>query len=131
MIPGSSRHPNPSAREVRPMPTLPRSKAALAAAFGLALALGARPAVAQTSVGGVVYAQWMYTLGERHPGEQTPTSPTSTTSTSPAPTSTSTARSPAASRAASPADIYRVADGSLAYRLKYAHVTVDAARAAR
>jgi len=64
MVLCSTGRSNPSSREVRPMPTVRRSHAAVltAAVLGVALVLGARPAAAQTSVGGVVYAQWMYTL---------------------------------------------------------------------
>ena len=63
MLPCSDSRSTPSTREVRPMPIVPRSNAVLAAVvLGAALMLAARPAAAQTSVSGVVYAQWMYTL---------------------------------------------------------------------
>jgi hypothetical protein len=113
----------PSTRETRPMPTARRSTAAaLTAVLGVALALSARPAVAQTSVGGVVYAQWMYTLSkDTLPADSNITHINNFDVTRAYINVNGSFAGGVKGRVTG--DIYRVADGSLAYRLKYAYVS--------
>jgi len=112
-----------SEKGVRPMRTVHRSTtlAAVLAVAG-ALALGARPAAAQTSVSGVVYAQWMYTLSnDTLKADSNITHINNFDITRAYINFNGSFAGGVKGRVTG--DIYRVADGSLAYRLKYAYVS--------
>jgi hypothetical protein len=105
------------------MSTMHRSRVVLGAAvLGVALVLGARPAAAQTSVSGVVYAQWMYTMWKDTLHADSNITHINNFDISRAYINVNGSFAGGVKGRVT-ADIYRVADGSLAYRLKYAHVT--------
>ena len=123
MLPCSDSRSTPSTREVRPMPIVQRSNAVLAAAvLGAALMLAARPAAAQTSVSGVVYAQWMYTLASDSLKADSNITHINNFDITRAYINFNGSFA-GGIKGRVTGDIYRVADGSLAYRLKYAHLT--------
>lgn len=117
MVLCSNGRSKPSARKLRPMPNVLRSTATAvsAAAFVGALALGARPAEAQTSVGGVVYAGWNYQLSDtaNHVNNFDVTRAYVNV----------TGNFAGGVKGRVTSDVYRVADGSLALRLKYAFLS--------
>jgi hypothetical protein len=106
------------------MPTVRRSiSAALTAVLlGAACLLGARPAIAQTSVGGVVYAQWLYTMANDTLRADSNITHINNFDVTRAYINVNGSFAGGVKGRVT-ADIYRVADGSLAYRLKYAHLT--------
>jgi len=108
---------------VRPMRTVHRSTtlAAVLVVAG-ALALGARPAAAQTSVSGVVYAQWMYTLSNDTLKADSNITHINNFDITRAYFNVNGSFAGGV-KGRLTGDVYRVADGSLAYRLKYAYVS--------
>jgi hypothetical protein len=124
MVLCSGRRSTPSTRETRPMPTVRRSTAAAitAVVFGAALTLGTSPAVAQTSVGGVVYAQWMYTLANDTLARDSNITHINNFDIARAYINVNGSFAGGVKGRVT-GDIYRVSDGSLAYRLKYAYVS--------
>ena len=114
---------NLSGKGVRSMRTGHRGTtfAAAVLAAGL-LTVGARPAAAQTSVSGVVYAQWMYTLSnDTLKADSNITHFNNFDVTRAYINFTGSFAGGVKGRVT--ADVYRVTDGSLAYRLKYAYLT--------
>lgn len=108
---------SPSEKGVRPMRTVQRSTTLALAAFlaAGALVLSAGPAAAQTSVGGVGYAQFNYQASDtaNHVNAFDVTRAYINV----------TGRFAGGVGTRVTSDIYRNTDGSLAYRLKYAYVT--------
>jgi hypothetical protein len=106
------------------MRTVHRSTTLAAAALlvGGALALGARPAAAQTSVGGVVYAQWMYTVSNDTLKADSNITHINNFDITRAYINVNGSFAGGVKGRVT-ADIYRGPDGSLLYRLKYAHLT--------
>jgi hypothetical protein len=92
------------------------------AALALALAATARPASAQTSVSGVVYAQWMYTLAKDTLAADSLISHINNFDIARAYVNVNGSFAGGVKGRVT-SDIYRVADGSLALRLKYAYVS--------
>jgi hypothetical protein len=106
------------------MITVRRSKSAVIAAAVLAgaLTLGARPAAAQTSVGGVVYAGWNYTMANDTLKADSNITHLNNFDIARAYINVNGSFA-GGIKGRVTADIYRGTDGSLLYRLKYAHVT--------
>jgi hypothetical protein len=92
------------------------------AAVALALAATARPAAAQTSVSGVVYAQWMYTMSKDTLHADSNITHINNFDITRAYINVNGSFAGGVKGRVT-ADIYRVTDGSLAYRLKYAYLT--------
>ncbi|MGD0484940.1 MAG: hypothetical protein ABSB58_09880 [Gemmatimonadales bacterium] len=106
------------------MRTVHRSTTLAAAALLAvgALALGARPAAAQTSVSGVAYAQWMYTLANDTLKADSNITHINNFDITRAYINVNGSFAGGVKGRVT-GDVYRVADGSLAYRLKYAFVS--------
>ena len=116
MVLCSNGRSKPLARTMRPMPNLLRSTATALCVTALAgaLALGVRPAEAQTSVGGVVFGQYLYRSSDSlHLNGFDVTRAYVNF----------TGRFAGGVGFRVTSDVYRIADSSLALRLKYAFVT--------
>lgn len=93
-----------------------------AAALVGVVAVAARPAVAQTSVSGVVYAQWAYTMAKDTLSADSNITHINNFDVARAYLNANGSFGGGVKGRVT-ADIYRVADGSLAYRLKYAFLS--------
>jgi len=124
MLPAVETVTAPLPPEERPMRTVQRTlvRTLRAAAAVGALAAAARPASAQTSVSGVVYVQWNYTMAKDTLSADSNITHINNFDITRAYLNAN-GSFPGGVKGRVTADIYRVADGSLAYRLKYAFLS--------
>lgn len=124
MLPAVETVTAPLPPEEGPMRILPRTlvRTLRAAAVVGALAAAARPAAAQTSVSGVVYAQWNYTMAKDTLAADSNITHINNFDITRAYINVNGSFGGGVKGRVT-GDVYRVADGSLAYRLKYAFLS--------